>query len=89
MHTGRPPNHFLLRAGAKRGYDDGGHDTTKRARYDDDAALGPDGKRLHTDTSAAIIGSETVYRLLVPAKKVCSHASAQQFPQQIYAYARR
>ena len=39
-------------------------------RYDDEAALGPDGKRLHTDTSAAIPGSETVYRLLVPAKKV-------------------
>lgn len=61
----------------------------KRARYDDDAALGPDGKRLHTDTSAAIIGSETVYRLLVPAKKVRSHASAQQFCQQIYVHARR
>lgn len=42
----------------------------KRPRYDDDAALGPDGKRVHTDTSAAIPGSETVYRLLVPAKKV-------------------
>lgn len=41
-------------------------------RYDDEAALGPDGKRLHTDTSAAIPGSETVYRLLVPAKKVGS-----------------
>ena len=44
----------------------------KRMRYDDEAALGPDGKRLHTDTSAAIPGSETVYRLLVPAKKVCA-----------------
>ncbi len=42
----------------------------KRMRYDDEAALGPDGKRLHTDASAAIPGSETVYRLLVPAKKV-------------------
>lgn len=43
----------------------------KRPRYDDDAALGPDGKRVHTDVSGAIPGSETVYRLLVPAKKVC------------------
>ena len=42
----------------------------KRPRYDDEAALGPDGKRLHTEMSAAIPGSETVYRLLVPAKKV-------------------
>ncbi len=57
-------------AGVKRGYDDEGHESMKRMRYDDEAALGPDGKRLHTDTSAAIPGSETVYRLLVPAKKV-------------------
>ena len=57
-------------AGVKRGYDDGGQESMKRMRYDDEAALGPDGKRLHTDTSAAIPGSETVYRLLVPAKKV-------------------
>ena len=54
----------------KRGYDDGGQDMMKRPRYDDEAALGPDGKRLHTEVSAAIPGSETVYRLLVPAKKV-------------------
>ena len=54
----------------KRGYDDGGQESMKRMRYDDEAALGPDGKRLHTDTSAAIPGSETVYRLLVPSKKV-------------------
>lgn len=54
----------------KRGYDDGGQDMMKRPRYDDEAALGPDGKRLHTEMSAAIPGSETVYRLLVPAKKV-------------------
>lgn len=56
--------------GTKRGYDDGGQDSMKRPRYDDDAALGPDGKRVHTDVSGAIPGSETVYRLLVPAKKV-------------------
>ena len=54
----------------KRGYDDAGQDMMKRPRYDDEAALGPDGKRLHTEMSAAIPGSETVYRLLVPAKKV-------------------
>ncbi len=54
----------------KRGYDDGGQDMMKRPRYDDEADLGPDGKRLHTEMSAAIPGSETVYRLLVPAKKV-------------------
>ena len=70
--------------GTKRGYDDGGQDSMKRPRYDDDAALGPDGKRVHTDVSGAIPGSETVYRLLVPAKKVyifpvflCSSAALQ------------
>ncbi len=60
----------------------------KRPRYDDEAALGPDGKRVHTDTSAAIVGSETVYRLLVPAKKVRRQPSAQHIYQQIHAYAR-